>query len=157
MRKNAACVGSKLLKEEPEMYDGSITIQLPAEVKEIERLNRVVRQFGELHEIPGRTLYAVNLALDEVVTNVVLYGFEEGNQETVTVQMSVNSAELRCEVVDGGRAFDPLQAPTPDLSAPLQDRELGGLGIHLVRSLMDRVNYRRDGDKNVLTMTKRIR
>ena len=54
------------------MHEGSITIRLAADVKEIERLNRLVRQFGELHDVPSRTLYAVNLALDELVTNVIL-------------------------------------------------------------------------------------
>ena len=139
------------------MHEGSITIRLPAEVREIERLNRLVRQFGELHEIPTRVLYAVNLALDEVVTNVVLYGFETSAGQVVAVRVETTGDDLRSEVVDAGREFNPLDAPVPDLTVALEERALGGLGIHLVRSLMDRVEYRRDGAKNVLTMRKRIR
>ena len=139
------------------MHEGSITIRLPAEVREIERLNRLVRQFGELHEIPTRALYAVNLALDEVVTNVVLYGFETSAGQVVAVRVETTGDDLRSEVVDAGREFNPLNAPLPDLTGALEERALGGLGIHLVRSLMDRVEYRRDGAKNVLTMRKRIR
>ena len=139
------------------MHEGSITIRLPAEVREIERLNRLVRQFGELHEIPSRTLYAVNLALDEVVTNVVLHGFDEAAGQEIAVRMETVDGEFRSEVRDGGREFDPMSAPLPDLSAALHERTLGGLGIHLVRSLMDRVEYRREDAKNVLTMRKRIR
>jgi serine/threonine-protein kinase RsbW len=139
------------------MHEGSIIIRLPIDLKEIERLNRIVRQFGELHEVPSRTLYAVNLALDEVVTNVVSHGFDGPSGEELEARLRTHDGELETVVVDGGRAFNPLDAPTPDLKAPLEDRALGGLGIHLVRSLMDRVEYRRELEKNVLTMRKRIR
>ena len=139
------------------MHDGSITIRVSVEVREIERLNGLVRRFGELHEIPSRSLYAVNLALDEVVTNAILYGFENAADQEMSIRVQLAGSELHAEVVDHGRAFNPLEAPTPNLEAPLRDRELGGLGIHLVRSLMDRLDYRRDGAKNVLTLIKRIR
>ncbi len=139
------------------MHEGSITIRLPADLKEIERLNRIVRQFGDLHELPGRTLYSVNLALDEVVTNIILHGYEDPAGQEVEARLTVRESLLTAEVEDAGRAFNPLDAPTPDLSAPLDERALGGLGIHLVKSLMDRVEYRRDGEKNVLTVRKRIR
>ena len=139
------------------MHEGSITIRLPVDLKEIEHLNRIVRQFGDLHEVPGRTLYAVNLALDEVVTNVVLHGFDDASNQMVEARLVLREGFITAEVEDGGRAFNPLDAPTPDLNAALDERELGGLGIHLVKSLMDRVEYRRDGEKNVLTVRKRIR
>jgi len=139
------------------MHEGSITIRLPADPKEIERLNRIVRQFGDLHEVPGRTLYAVNLALDELVTNVILHGYDDRTDQEVKAHLTVREGVITAEVEDGGRAFNPLDAPTPDLNAALDERELGGLGIHLVRSLMDRVEYRREGEKNVLTVRKRIR
>ena len=139
------------------MHEGSITIRFPADVREIERLNQLVRRFGELHEIPSRALYAVNLALDEVVTNVVRYGFEISAGQEVAVRVETTGDDLHSEVVDAGREFNPLDAPLPDLTAALEERALGGLGIHLVRSLMDRVEYRRENAKNVLTMRKRIR
>ena len=139
------------------MYEGSISISLPANLAEVERLNHVVRRFGELHEIPGRTLYAVNLALDEIVTNIILHGCEPGHGELISVRMEAGEGELRSEIRDSGRAFNPLEAPLPDLTGPLEKRTLGGLGIHLVRSLMDAVDYQRDGTKNVLTIRKRIR
>ena len=139
------------------MHEGSITIRIAADVKEIERLNRLVRQFGELHEVPSRTLYAVNLALDELVTNVVLYGFENAEGREITIRVVTVGAELVASVMDDARAFNPLLAAPPDLNAPLSERDVGGLGIHLVRALMDHVGYSRDEDKNVLTVRKRIR
>lgn len=139
------------------MHEGSITIQVSADVREIERLNRLVRQFGELHEVPSRTLYAVNLALDELVTNVILYGFDTPQGRRVTVRIATGGGELVASVLDDGKAFNPLEVKPPDLDAPLEQRDLGGLGIHLVRSLMDHVSYSRDEEKNVLTVRKRIR
>ena len=139
------------------MHEGSITVRLPADLREIERLNRLIRQFGELHEVPSRALYAVNLALDEVVTNIVRHGFEDPKDQEVIAQVIAKPTEVITEVSDSGRAFDPLAVPPPNLDAPLAERTLGGLGIHLVRSLMDGVDYRRADGKNVLTMRKRIR
>ena len=139
------------------MHEGSITIHIAADLREIERLNRLVRQFGELHDVPSRTLYAVNLALDELVTNVILYGYEDASEKEVVVKLMTADQELVASVADEAKPFDPLQVAAPDLSAPLEQRQLGGLGIHLVRSLMDRVTYEREKDKNVLTIRKRAR
>ena len=139
------------------MHEGSISIRIEADVREIERLNRLVRQFGELHDVPSRTLYAVNLALDELVTNAMLYGFDDASGKNVLVKIETAGNELVASVHDGGKPFNPLDVKPPDLNATLEDRELGGLGIHLVRSLMDQVTYRRDSDQNVLTVRKKIR
>ena len=94
----------------------------------------------------------MSLALDEVVTNVVPSSFETSAGQEVAVRM-----ETMGEVADGGRAFNLLTAPVPDLTAALDGRAFGGQGIHLVRSLVDRVECRRENAKNVLTMRKRIR
>ena len=139
------------------MHEGSITIRIAADVTEIERLNRLVRQFGELHEVPMRALYCVNLALDELVTNILNYGFENPDGEHVSVHITVSAGELVASVTDYGREFNPLDSAPPDLTATLAEREIGGLGIHLVRSLMDHASYERAAGKNVLTVRKRFR
>ncbi|MEO8353815.1 MAG: ATP-binding protein [Chthoniobacteraceae bacterium] len=140
------------------MHEGSIKIRITPKVKEIERLTRLVRQFGELHEIPSRALYSINLALDEMVTNVVLHSVAGTSAHPgVDISIKTESQQLVATVTDSGQEFDPLQVPAPDLNAPLAERKVGGLGIHLVRSLMDAVEYAREGDKNVLTLRKRIR
>lgn len=139
------------------MHEGSITIRLPADLREIQRMNRLVRQFGELHEVPDRTLYSVNLALDELVSNVILYGYGDPAGETIVIGLEARGDQLHATIEDRGREFDPHTAPPPDLDAPLEKRKVGGLGIHLVRSLMDELQYRREGAKNLLTLRKRFR
>jgi serine/threonine-protein kinase RsbW len=139
------------------MHEGSITIRIAPTIAEIERLNRLVRHFGELHELPGRALYALNLAIDEIVTNIVLYGYDDPTNEEITVRLESAPGELCAVITDCGREFDPRTVPPPNLDAPLEKRALGGLGIHLVRSLMDRLEYVRSEGKNILTVKKRIR
>ena len=140
------------------MHDGSITIRIAASISEIERLNRLVRQFGELHELQGRALYALNLAIDELVTNALLYGYNgDCGSEAIVIEVVAARNELQATITDTGREFDPRNVAPPNLDAPLEERTLGGLGIHLVRSLMDVITYERVGEKNVLTVKKRIR
>ena len=140
------------------MHEGSITIRIAAKVHEIERLHRLIRQFGELHEIPSRALYSVNLALDEVVSNVVLYGYDGTSEDVITVHIETAGANLLASVEDSGREFDPLSQPLPDLEGPLDARKIGGLGIHLMRSLMDgRCGTSARKERIVSTCAKRIR
>lgn len=139
------------------MNEGSITIRVPAKIEEIERLNRLVRGFGELHEIPSRTLYAVNLAVDELVTNAILHGFADPAGQELIVRLDVRPGELAASMIDSGKEFNPLNAPLPDLNVTLEKRKLGGLGIHLVRSLMDYVDWQRIDGQNVLTLHKQVR
>src|SRR5258708_11392283 len=86
-----ACAPCRGLRQPAPMHEGSITVHLLADHREIERLNRVIRQFGDLHEIPSRVLYAVNLALDEVVTNVVRYGFDDTAGQEIVAQLTARN------------------------------------------------------------------
>ena len=98
----------------------------------------------------------MNLALDEVVTNVIRYAHDDGRQHPIVVRLALEQGVLTAQVEDDGRAFNPLDAPVPDIGAGIDDRPIGGLGIHLVRSVMTSVEYRREDGRNVLTMKKRL-
>ena len=95
--------------------------------------------------------YACTLALEEVVTNVFKYAYDDSGAHAVrfTAQLTPDHVVLRFS--DDGRPFDPLAAPPPDLARPLEERAIGGLGIHLVRKLADALVYERSGDRNLLT------
>lgn len=93
---------------------------------------------------------AVMIAADEVLSNVV----DHGGAATVQVTAGVRDGRVTVEVVDDGVAFDPTAAAAPDTSLGLEDRDIGGLGVHLVRKLMDEVAYRRDGDRNRLRFSR---
>ena len=132
-----------------------ISVTLKNDVAEIERLSQIIEAFGEDHNLPADFVYAVNLALDEVLTNTISYGYADGAEHEIFVRVTLEEA-LVAEVRDDARPFNPLEAPPADVASPLSERQVGGLGIHLARTLMDEMEWRREGDKNVLIMRKRF-
>jgi len=125
-------------------------------LSEIERLGQVVEEFAALHHLPPPLAFEINVALEEILTNVISYGYDDSNEHDIIVRLSCNEGEVTAEVEDDGRPFNPLGAAEPDTNKLLEERPVGGLGIHLVRKLMDRVEYRRPQGKNLLMMKKRI-
>ncbi len=123
---------------------------------EVARLAHALETFAQDHRIPDSYLQAMTLALDELITNAIAHGYEDEAEHQIIVRLSLMGGSLQAEVEDDGKPFNPLMAPEPDLTSPIEERPVGGLGIHLVRSVMDQVDYRRESGKNRLTMTKRI-
>lgn len=139
------------------MRPGSLSTKLNVHLRETELVGKIVREFGQWHEVPEQMVFVVKLSLDELVTNIVVHSASRNpTVHEIVLRLHTNQHELHAEVEDDGCAFNPLELPEPDVNATLQDRDPGGLGIHLVRSLMDRVNYRRIGHRNLLTLSKRI-
>ena len=113
-------------------------------------------EHGEGHEVGPDVAFKVNLALDELVTNVINYGYDDEDEHAIRLLVSWDGETLRFVLEDDGKPFNPLDIPPPDLDTPIEDRQVGGLGIHFVRQVMDSVTYRRDGARNVLTMARRL-
>lgn len=97
----------------------------------------------------------LRLVAEEVLTNIAKYAFEAGVAPAVEVRVSFTEAAAEIEFRDLGRAFDPLAEPLPDLDAPLEQRTLGGLGLTLLRALVEEASYVREGPANVLRLVKR--
>ena len=102
------------------------------------------------------TWVEVNLAVDELLTNTISYGYDDDGEHRIEFVLRREGGALMIEIADDGRAFDPLQVPTPDMGASRQDRAAGGLGIYLVRKPMDGVTYRRQDGRNVVMLTKHV-
>src|SRR5688572_27782564 len=116
----------------------------------------LVERFGLEHALPQAILNDLNVALDEAVSNVVAYGYDAAARGEIVIRLNYVRDEVQVEVEDDGRAFDPLQVAPPDLTAPLHQRQVGGLGVHLMRSLMDGLSYDRNDGKNLLRMIKKV-
>src|SRR6185436_2348165 len=110
-----------------------------------------VEEFGRSWNIPGRIVGRFNVALEEAVTNAISYAFPDGGRHQIEVRIELRGGLLSASVSDDGRPFDPLSQPAADTRAGIADRKVGGLGIHLLRSLMQSVEYRRIDGRNVLT------
>jgi len=124
--------------------------------EELCRIVALTEQFAADHGLPAGILNDIQVALDEALSNIVAYGYEPPARGTIVVRFAYRDGEVDIEVEDEGRAFDPLQAPPPDLDADLAQRQIGGLGIHLIKSLMDVVCYDRRDGKNLLRLTRRV-
>ena len=99
--------------------------------------------------------FKLTLALEEAVVNVISHGFADlPPPHSITVRLEITAQSVTADIVDNGRSFDPISEPDPDLSLPLEERDPGGLGIHLIRGMMDRVDYCRSDGKNILRLEK---
>ena len=119
-------------------------------------LFRALEAFAAEHRLPAKVLQVADLALEEHVTNVLKYAYADTALHEIRVRLSCDGGALYVEVEDDGRAFNPLEGPPVDTSIPLEQRPIGGLGIHLMRRFMDELDYRREGSRNILRMTKRL-
>lgn len=124
------------------------------DLKELSRLAERLSDFGQQAGLPPSVVFEIQLALDEIVTNIISYGYTDEEEHHIHVLLERRNGELVITVDDDARAFNPLDVPTPDLGASLNDRPIGGLGIHLVRRVMDNLDYRREQDRNILVLTK---
>jgi sigma-B regulation protein RsbU (phosphoserine phosphatase) len=126
------------------------------EVSQISRLEGWLEYLQEKYDLDPLMVPGLNLALEEAVTNVVLYAYPEGSYGSAELKVSQEGKTLRFVLSDSGKPFDPTARPEVDITARAEDRPIGGLGIHLVRQIMDQVDYRYENGKNILTMTKNI-
>jgi anti-sigma regulatory factor (Ser/Thr protein kinase) len=133
-----------------------LELSLANRSSELQRLASELERFAKTHRITESDAHALSLALDEVITNTISYGYDDQDTHQILVRVTSANGRLSAEVEDDGRPFNPLTAPQPDVTSPLEDRPVGGLGIHLVRSLMEQVEYRRESGKNHLIMSKRL-
>ena len=142
--------------------DGELVLRIPGDLSEIARLPELVDSFGARHGLPAKLLTSLNLVLEELVVNTVSYGYEDPGADagrddrSIEIRLRRDGDLITLQIEDGGKAFDPTALDGPDTDAAIEERDAGGLGIHFVRTLMDTVEYRRVGDRNRLTMTKKI-
>src|SRR5262245_57004327 len=129
----------------------SLSIVLTNEAAEVRRAVERVEAFARGHGVPQRTAHRFCLALDEVLINVVSHAFPDGGRHEIEARIEFNGNRLAATVSDDGAPFDPLSQPAPDVHAALEKRKVGGLGIHLVRSLASAAEYRREDGRNQLS------
>jgi serine/threonine-protein kinase RsbW len=130
------------------------TLTLRNDRAEITRLAEFVDAFCEPLAPTPKDILAVQLALEEIVTNVIDYGYTDGQPHTFTVELAAAGRRVTAVVTDDARAYDPLARAEVDITLSLEDRPIGGLGIHLAKKLMDSVHYERRDGRNILTLVR---
>ncbi len=134
----------------------SVEVKLPNSLAALAQLHAVVAQFCRQRAIHPDTEFKIDLALEEVFTNIVRHGYEDSHSHEIVVRLKSGRGRVLISVEDDGRHFNPLLAPAADVTANLAERRVGGLGIHLVRRLLDQVRYKRRPDGNQLILIKRL-
>jgi anti-sigma regulatory factor (Ser/Thr protein kinase) len=134
----------------------SLNITIHSDLHELTRMQDEVTRFCEKAALPAQDVYSLQIILEESVSNVIKYAFQEGEQQSIHIYLSLENNTLHAVVRDNGREFNPLNAPPPDLGRPIDQWQPGGLGIHLIRSLTEHVEYARIGNENCFTMHIKI-
>jgi anti-sigma regulatory factor (Ser/Thr protein kinase) len=133
-------------------------IKFTNDLGDIARVNQVFEEFAAKEGLADRVRRSIKLVFDELLNNIITYAFSEDDADEHDLEVRVEStaSEISITISDDGYPFDPFALEAPDVSLPIDEREIGGLGILLVRQLMDQVSYVRRDDRNVVVLTKRL-
>lgn len=126
--------------------------RLENNVKEVGKLRSFILACMNRFNLSTDMEMPVNLALEEVVVNVMQYAFGDGEKHEICVEAKREEDLFILTITDEGRAFNPLEVPQVDITLNAEERNIGGLGIHLIRNLTDNVTYHRDNGQNILTL-----
>ena len=134
----------------------NFSFELNNQLSELKALNQHLIAFGRDIGLPELSLSEINICLDELFTNIVLYGFNDDGDHKIKFTMTVDDNILIAAIEDNGVPFNPLKRKAVELPENLDSAKIGGLGIHITRELMDKISYERKGKSNRLTITKSI-
>jgi serine/threonine-protein kinase RsbW len=133
-----------------------LELRIANDLAELSRVANSIDEFCANLAIPASCTFKLNVALEELLTNTISYGYGDGKIHQIALSVVRQGDTLVTELSDDARPYDPLQAPPPDLDSTIEDRRIGGLGVHLVKTLMDEVTYAYEGGRNHVTLRKRI-
>ena len=132
----------------------NLSLKVECDRNELDRITEALEELGVEEAWPPDLLFKLNLVIEELVLNVIDYGYPgDGSDSDIDLTVTSNAESVTIEITDDGVAFDPvIDARAPDVSAPIEDRPVGGLGIYLARKLMDEFKHRREDGRNYLVM-----
>jgi anti-sigma regulatory factor (Ser/Thr protein kinase) len=139
------------------MAKNKVSFKLKSNLSELDVLCQNLEKFGQSIGLSKKCIFEANLALDELFTNIISYGFDDKNEHTIKVTITLQNENLIFNIEDDGIPFNPTKVETPDLECTIEECKIGGLGIHLAKNLMDEVCYQRCNDKNILTLKKNVK
>ena len=138
------------------MAENKLSFELKNKLSELDTLEEKVYGFSGQLGLTEKSNCKINLVLEELFTNIVSYGYSDDSEHEIQFTITHENGNLTIQIEDDGIPFNPADASCPDLECTLEERKIGGLGIHLIKKLMDDVLYQRCGEKNVLILRKDI-
>ena len=113
-------------------------------------------QFLKSNNASSEVIFAANLAIEEIVTNVIKYGFDDASKHEIAVRLEMTENTLNIEICDHGKEFNPFNQPEPDISLPSKEPKIGGLGVHFVRKMLDACAYDRRDGRNIVRLSRKL-
>ncbi len=147
----------QFLRTPEETAGPKLELTVPNRLSENSRVKKHFDTFAEDYGIPEKVRLKINVVFDELLTNIISYAYQDNEEHDIGIKVELSADRLKVSMVDGGIPFNPLGIEKPDTELPLEERAIGGLGIHLVRNMMDKVSYRRRIDKNVITVVEYLK
>lgn len=135
----------------------TIFIQIKNDFSELAKVSQLFEQFSETHQLPLKFTNPVNLALDEILNNIIAYGYDDDKEHKISIEVSLVDQSIKLKIEDDGIPFNPLDLKEADTTSGIQERAVGGLGIHLLRNMLDKLSYGYINNKNCLFAEKNIR
>lgn len=132
------------------------SIILANEISEISRLNDFIEEIGNEFSLTQDIVFNLNLVLEEAIVNIINYAYPKEDHEWIFLSAKLHEGSIILVLTDTGKEFDPTLAPEVDVTLSADEREIGGLGIFLIRQIMNEVKYERIEGKNVLTLEKKL-
>ena len=132
------------------------SFELKSRLSELDNLCLNLEKLGKKIGLSKKLIFEINLALDELFTNIISYGFNDEDEHNIKVTVTPLKQEICLCIEDDGVPFNPAEFEAPDVAGSVENCKVGGLGIHIMRKLMDDICYERCGDKNILTLKKNL-
>ena len=132
-------------------------LSIENKIENLNKLAEFIENFGEEHELSPKNIFELNLILDELITNIISYAYEDDSDHIIELDINKEKDELKIQLIDDGKEFNPLEKEEVKLDEDLDERKIGGLGIHIVKEKTDEIKYKRESNKNILMLKKKLK
>ena len=132
------------------------TVQITNQRDQVDTVRKFFDDYSKENKLNEKTVHDIQMALDELLTNIVNYGYEDSDEHKIDVRFGINDDAVRVEIIDDSKPYNILEQENPDISLSVEDKPIGGLGIFLIKKLMSNVDYYTKEGKNHLVMTKEL-
>jgi serine/threonine-protein kinase RsbW len=122
------------------------------DLSELLNVNAGIQAFVDKNQIPAKAAYALDLTIEELVSNIIKYGYDDKAEHTIRIEVDLQGQQVILTIEDDGHAFNPVKQAAPDTAQSLAERPIGGLGLHMVREMAEQMEYRREGNRNIVVV-----
>lgn len=132
-------------------------LEISNQIEDLSKVNAFLEEMGDEWGLPVPLVLSMTLVMEEALTNIMLYAFDDNNKHIIKIFFKKSDDGFSITIVDDGKEYDPTSKPDPDITLPAEQREIGGLGIFLIKKIMDQVRYQRNNDRNYLILNKKMK